>query len=353
MTVGTHTGPRIRVTGAAGMSAHAVLSAPRRRARVLAAFPAAVYLQTVSPADVSPRAAPPRAASPGTDSPPGEMAGSRPAVVAVITGAATLLPNAVLIAGALPEAEVGDEAWVGGGAVEVGGWRVRVSRWWDPGPPLPRVAPQALPAVLPGLPAGGLAGNPALVRLAEATRTLADVECAAEGLVGLGPGLTPSGDDVLAGLLVALRALGTAAGVSRAVPLADRLATAVVRAAATRTTAISAALLDCAARGDTCPEVTAVLRALTGHGRLGPALTALCRLGHTSGADLAQGLSIGLASVHALAETSAHAQAETLADVQAETLADVQAGATVHTPAGAPAHARAGANRHASAGGGR
>jgi hypothetical protein len=339
VTVGTHTGPRIRVTGAAGMSARAVLSAPRRRARVLAAFPAAVYLdiastQTARPKTTSLTTAFPRTPSPEAACPeaayPGASDGLRPAVVAVITGAATRLPNAVLIAGALPGAEVGDEAWVGGGAIEVGRWSVRVGRWWDPGPPLARVPPQALPAVLPDLPSGGLAGHPALVRLAEAVRPPEETPCetagagtraaadagihrgtgtglmgevmvAAERLVGLGPGLTPSGDDVLAGLLVALRALGRAAGVDRTVLLADRLAEAVVRDAETRTTAISAALLHCAATGATCPEVTAVLRALTGHGPPEPALTALCRLGHTSGADLAQGLSIGLTAVRALA----------------------------------------------------
>ncbi|MEV4898838.1 DUF2877 domain-containing protein, partial [Nonomuraea sp. NPDC055795] len=106
---------------------------------------------------------------------------------------------------------------------------------------------------------------------------------------------------VLAGLLVTLRHLGKAAGVERAVWLADWLAATVTYDARTRTTPLSATLLHCAARGESCPEVTGVLRALTGRGALEPAVSRLCRLGHTSGADLAQGVGIGLAAVRALA----------------------------------------------------
>ena len=114
---------------------------------------------------------------------------------------------------------------------------------------------------------------------------------------GLGPGLTPSGDDVLAGLLVALRHLGTAAGAERAVWLADWLAAAVTFDARTRTTPISATLLHCAARGEASAEVLAVLRGIAGRQSLEPALHRLLQLGHTSGADLACGLRIGLAAV--------------------------------------------------------
>ncbi|MFD2350499.1 DUF2877 domain-containing protein [Nonomuraea ferruginea] len=64
---------------------------------------------------------------------------------------------------------------------------------------------------------------------------------------------------------------------------------------------MSATLLHCAARGEACPEVLAVLRGLTGRQPLGAGCCAeLCGLGHTSGADLAQGIAIGLETVRAL-----------------------------------------------------
>ncbi|WP_162795217.1 DUF2877 domain-containing protein, partial [Nonomuraea lactucae] len=148
----------------------------------------------------------------------------------------------------------------------------------------------------------GLAGNQAVELLAAscASGRLLGVVTAAEQLVGLGPGLTPSGDDVLAGLLVTLRHLGTATGTERAVRLAGWLAAAVTYDARTRTTPISATLLHCAARGEASPEVVAVLRGLAGQQPLEPAVRRLHQLGHTSGSDLAQGIAIGLNAVLAL-----------------------------------------------------
>ncbi|MGH3400133.1 MAG: DUF2877 domain-containing protein, partial [Streptosporangiaceae bacterium] len=129
---------------------------------------------------------------------------------------------------------------------------------------------------------------------------------AARRLIGLGPGLTPSGDDMLAGLLLALRLLGGATAGARAVWLADQLAATVTRHARERTTPVSAALLHCAARGQGSAEVGRVLRALGG---LEPAAAAVARLlaiGHTSGADLAWGLSAGGQAVLALSPADRH-----------------------------------------------
>ncbi|MFI6292260.1 DUF2877 domain-containing protein [Nonomuraea sp. NPDC050790] len=278
MTVSTHARrARTHVTGAASAAVRPVLESPRRRARVLAAFPAGVYLEVRTDLE--------------------------PSVLAIITGEATRLPNSVLLAADLPRVTVGDDASVGEGTIELGRLRLRVRRWWDPAPPLAPVDPVRLPAALDPAGAPGLAGHPAMELLAESCGRgwLLGAVTAAEQLVGLGPGLTPSGDDVLAGLLVTLRHLGAAAGAERAVWLADWLAATVTYDARTRTTPISATLLHCAARGESCPEVSGVLRALTGHAALEPALSRLCRLGHTSGADLAQGVGIGLATVRALA----------------------------------------------------
>jgi hypothetical protein len=103
-------------------------------------------------------------------------------------------------------------------------------------------------------------------------------------LLGVGPGLTPAGDDVLAGLLVGLWSFG-----QRAEPL--RLT--VLAGLAAGTTDLSAALLRCAARGESIPQVNQLLRAMSGsawQGRLDHAMDDLIRVGHTSGAALATGV---------------------------------------------------------------
>ena len=233
-----------------------------------------------------------------------------PTTIAVITGDATRLPNSLLTAGELPQVTVGDEAAVGDGSVELGSQSLRARRWWDPAPPLPPVDLRELAGSRLRLNAyqgrtPGLVGNEAVALLTEgcAAGSLVDSITAAERLIGLGPGLTPSGDDVLAGVLLALRHLGAAARVGRAVWLADWLATTVTFDARTRTTPISATLLYCAARGEASPEVTEVLRALAESRPPEAALGRLDRLGHTSGADLTQGLRIGVTSVLTLSGT--------------------------------------------------
>ncbi|MFI6732902.1 DUF2877 domain-containing protein [Nonomuraea sp. NPDC050451] len=277
MTVSTHARrTRIHVTGAASTAVRPVLESPRRPARVLAAFPAGVYLEVRTDLE--------------------------PSVIAVITGAATRLPNSVLLAGPLPSVTVGDDASVGDRNIELGPLSLSVRRWWDPAPPLGRIDRARLEQAAARFgdpPQPGLAGNGAVELLADscAKGWLLGAVTAAEQLMGLGPGLTPSGDDVLAGLLVTLRHLGAAAGAERAVWLADWLAATVTFDARTRTTPISATLLHCAARGESSPEVTAVLRGITGAQALEPALRRLHSLGHTSGSDLAQGVAIGVTAV--------------------------------------------------------
>ena len=65
---------RTTCTGAASTAVRPVLEAPRRPARVLAAFPAGVYLEVRTELE--------------------------PHVIAVVTGDATRLPNALVLAGA-------------------------------------------------------------------------------------------------------------------------------------------------------------------------------------------------------------------------------------------------------------
>ena len=96
-------------------------------------------------------------------------------------------------------------------------------------------------------------------------------------LGGLGPGLTPSGDDALAGVLLAAR-------LSR--PEAEDHLVALAKTVATHE--ISRAFLIWAARGQ---SIEPVHRLLAGDAA---AARDLAAFGHTSGADLALGLHFGL-----------------------------------------------------------
>ena len=101
-------------------------------------------------------------------------------------------------------------------------------------------------------------------------------------MVGAGPGLTPSGDDVLAGALVAARAVGH--------PDLDRLRTATREALRVRrTTAVSRGLLTHALDGWATPELADYVEAVCG-GDPEPARSRLLGVGHSSGAALLDGV---------------------------------------------------------------
>ena len=111
------------------------------------------------------------------------------------------------------------------------------------------------------------------------------------GVIGLGPGLTPSGDDLIGGALVALASLG-------------RLATrdALWRACRThlgRTNEISAAHLRSAALGYAAAALHEAICATFGGqvDRIKPALSALSRIGHSSGLDAFAGALMALRAV--------------------------------------------------------
>lgn len=113
-------------------------------------------------------------------------------------------------------------------------------------------------------------------------------------LMGLGPGLTPAGDDVLAGLLVSLRAAG-------ATGAADALAVMVRSAPADRTTALSSAFLEAAIDGIPGEAIAAMIHALLGndHASLPACVEAIDAIGHTSGWDMLAGVVLGLAAITA------------------------------------------------------
>jgi len=102
-------------------------------------------------------------------------------------------------------------------------------------------------------------------------------------LLGLGPGLTPSGDDLLAGVLVALAALGRA-------PAARALARLLGPRLAHATGEISAAHLCAAMAGQAAEPIHRVVAALAGGVGVQEAITGLDRFGHTSGWDAAAGV---------------------------------------------------------------
>ena len=103
-------------------------------------------------------------------------------------------------------------------------------------------------------------------------------------LIGLGPGLTPSGDDYLGGVLVGLRWLGRSAQ-------ADSLWRWLEPRLESRTSAISAAHLAAAATGQVHEALHEVLDNLAAWQApdLHPSLARLDAVGHTSGWDALAG----------------------------------------------------------------
>lgn len=129
--------------------------------------------------------------------------------------------------------------------------------------------------------------------LAGAWRTsdAAATAAAARSLSGLGPGLTPSGDDLLAGFLIGVvRASGT---------LDPRLADAVVAATLGRTNDIAGARVRHAAAGRIEERMDDVVTALLGESDavLEDAVGRAVRWGHTSGIDTLVGLLLGMGLV--------------------------------------------------------
>ncbi len=109
---------------------------------------------------------------------------------------------------------------------------------------------------------------------------------AAARIAGLGPGLTPSGDDLLVGAL-ALHAWAEAAGLGGGRSLRD----AIVDAAGPATSRLSGQLLIAAADGHVTAPLAALLGALLRRsGPFPPDVAGVLAIGATSGADLLLGV---------------------------------------------------------------
>ena len=109
-------------------------------------------------------------------------------------------------------------------------------------------------------------------------------------LLGAGRGLTPSGDDCIVGVLVALHALGERR-------VGALVADTVARCAPRRTSRLSAAHLAAACAGEAIEPVHAAIEAVAGHASPGPALDALDEYGHGSGFDALAGVLIAASAI--------------------------------------------------------
>jgi len=251
------------------------LIGPPRSATVIATTPHAVYLEVADPART---------------------------VLCLASASAVLVPCALVLGPRTfpAQAPPGTPVRVGEGHVSIHmNESYRVQRWWRPPSPrgLGAVPPARLAATVRWL-TGQVAdpldpgGRAAVADLVNALGAGTRPDTPVARLLGRGPGLTPTGDDVLAGALVTLRALGS--------PAAAPLALAVRSKAPGTTTAVSAALLRHAVEGRCIPQLADLLTAVPeGSGALARAAGALLAVGHCSGAGLLHGVLVAMAIAHA------------------------------------------------------
>jgi hypothetical protein len=208
---------------------------------------------------------------------------------------------------------VGRTGWVGGERVCVGHLDIRVARWWDPRPRLRSCSSDGIrsASAITRQRVHELTGRAPEMLLAPLARVVTALETrhgsaaltAADRLIGLGPGLTPAGDDVLAGLVSGTLVLAPSippAGPVAPGDLADlavrvqEFGRAVAASAAGRTTPMSAALLRHAAHGRLAQPAADLVRAWTAASRdddeIVSATDRLLAVGSSSGRDLALGL---------------------------------------------------------------
>ena len=306
------------VSTAASVRCAALIDGPEQPLDVLGVMPSAVYLATQATPSM---------------------------VIAVLAQDAVRHPSALVLPMCTADRpftgmDATDRATVGDGRLMLGGLDhadgaglvLRVGRWYDP---VPRIVPpdrSMLPRVADLIEVaasrstddprdtGRSAARTALSRLG---RALVDGEVGAErpedlaeAMLGLGPGLTPSGDDMLAGLLATLVHLPPDRAVAARLAAVRRR---VRERASGRTTLLSARLLDDALDGAVAAPFALLLRAIAevpqgrdgGHVdrsvALRDAVDAVLQVGSTSGADLLLGTAVALrvtASVDALVEGS-------------------------------------------------
>ena len=249
-----------------------ILAAPPAAARVLGVTPAAVYLYLEDDGTTA------RRPEPGVPD-----AHSR-RVIPLLTDSAVLLPSGIRV-GRLSwpsRLTAGDPATIGENRILLPGLGLHMVRTWRPSRVhvgVPRPMPDLIGSVDPGL-------RQAAATLVTTALSGADPEVLVRALLGRGRGLTPTGDDVLCGVLLALRAAAPAE------PAADSLRMHIARRWAA-TTSLSALLLRDASDGYAVPELAHLVDHLYGAATGPPPVGLLARvlnIGHTSGADLLAGV---------------------------------------------------------------
>jgi hypothetical protein len=198
---------------------------------------------------------------------------------------------------------------------------------WEPRPRVPRPAPSNLvdrlritramvvaegarDSLLPllwmaesnraGSPAGMLRGAASAARLLVAAairRDAPSMACAAGSLAGLGPGLTPSGDDLLAGFAAAWALLGASLALDTAAK--SLVTTALVAGAARGASPLGRAWLDHAGRGELLEPMTRFVAVLVAEASLdlSPAVRGALAVGSSSGTDWMVGFLLGSGAV--------------------------------------------------------
>jgi len=276
--------PALASTGIADL-----LRGPLRPASVISIFPTAIYLRAEPLLYPDRKAADPLARRPS-------------GVVAILTSDASRLPlGAILHRPASHRPLISSrgplKAFLGEGRITVGPLTVRASGWWDPRPRLPSNAPALLPEGMRELRSAvserlhspirdvppELCSQLGALRAALRRNDVTAALRAAQRMIGLGPGLTPAGDDLLCGLLAGLSLLGHSQ--------ATRIGAGILALAPGRTTDLSLALLRHATLGQVNSELGTAIQALAVTGRLHGALSRLFAVGHTSGIALGMGLS--------------------------------------------------------------
>jgi hypothetical protein len=124
-------------------------------------------------------------------------------------------------------------------------------------------------------------------------RDAASLARAARGLAGLGPGLTPSGDDLLAGFAAAWILVGEARGLDRVAR--ERVTEALFAGAERRASALGRVWLEHALRGELLEPMTRFVAAfLAAEPRdLGAAVRGALAVGSSSGTDWMVGFVLG------------------------------------------------------------
>ncbi len=220
-------------------------------------------------------------------------------VVVIGDPVAVRLPNSIVASegiGVLPDV-TDPELWIGRGGIVVGHEQViRVMRRWDPRPVLPAV--DRFDILETTRSAAGALGpiDDADLGVSLTTRNPGLVVGSAGRLIGRGPGLTPEGDDLLAGALASYLLLAESLRNEPAIRFVTSVSGLLLEIARSRTTSLASSLLAHALVGEVADPVADLLRAISGRGDVTLALERLRLVGHSSGPAYAAGVLTGAAA---------------------------------------------------------